>query len=364
VPGDVIVLGAGSQYGHVAVVDQVVGGTVYVVEQNASASGRNGISLSGSTLGTEYGLGVIGVLHARANTAAPPPPPPTTSPPPQTGPISNLGFIKLQNTAGSVEVHLDSLQNGGLHRNGDYTSDFSPADAGNGVWQLFGYVNGAPELGFIKLRNTSGSVEVHWDTLQGGMYKRAGDFTSDFSPADAGNGTWDLLDSNNGVPILGFAKTRNTSGSVEVHWDTLQGGMYKRAGDFTSDFSPADASNGVWQLFGSANGAPQLGFIKLRNTSGTVEVHWDSLQGGHYFRVGDYTSDFNPADANNGSWNLFGSVNGAPELGFVKLANSASGTVEGHADALQGSSYARMADYGSDLSPADAGNGAWQIGYF
>ena len=80
---------------------------------------------------------------------------------------------------------------GGPFARCDYTSDFSPADAGNGTWQLFGSANGAPELGFIKTRNTGfGTVEIHWDVLSGGSYKRAGDYTSDLSPADAGNGTW------------------------------------------------------------------------------------------------------------------------------------------------------------------------------
>ena len=260
-------------------------------------------------------------------------------------------------------MHFDTLQGSSLKRAGDYTSDFSPGDAGNGVWQLFGDVNGAPELGFIKLQNTAGTVEVHWDTLQNGTYKRAGDYTSDFSPGDAGNGSWDLISGANGVPILGFVKYSNTSGTVEAHWDTLQNGTYKRAGDYTSDFSPGDAGNGVWQLFGDVNGAPELGFIKLRNTAGTVEVHWDTLQNGTYKRAGDYTSDFSPGDANNGSWDLYGGANGAPSLGFVKLSNT-PGTVEGHSDSLAGSAYKRTADYTSDFSPADIGNGQWQIGYY
>ena len=163
------------------------------------------------------------------------------------------------------------------------------------------------------------------------------------------------------IDALEFIKLRNTGGTVEVHWDTLQGGSYKRAGDYTSDFSPGDAGNGTWQLFGSANGAPELGFIKLRNTGGTAEVHWDTLQGGSYKRAGDYTSDFSPGDADNGTWQLFGTTNELPRLGLVKLANTA-GTVEGHADSLSAGHYARTADYTSDFSPADAGNGVWQIG--
>jgi len=217
---------------------------------------------------------------------------------------SDLDFVKTVNTAGTVEVHWATAASGYQQRGGDFASDFSPADDANGHFQLFGSANGAPELGFIKTINTGGTVEVHWDTLQGSSYKRVGDFTSDFSPADAGNGTWQLFGSANGAPELGFIKTINTGGTVEVHWDTLQGGSYKRVGDFTSDFSPADAGNGTWQLFGSANGAPELGFIKVRNTGGTVEVHWDTLQGSSYKRVGDSTSDFSPADAENGSWQI------------------------------------------------------------
>ena len=103
---------------------------------------------------------------------------------------------------------------------------------------------------------------------------------------------------------LDFVKTVNTAGTVEVHWATAASGYQQRGGDFASDFSPADDANGHFQLFGSANGAPELGFIKTINTGGTVEVHWDTLQGSSYKRVGDSTSDFSPADAENGSWQI------------------------------------------------------------
>jgi hypothetical protein len=152
------------------------------------------------------------------------------------------------------------------------------------------------------------------------------------------------------------------SGPVEVHWDALQGSSFKRVADYTSDFSPADAANGTWQLFGSPRGAPMLGFIELQNThSGTVEVHWDALQGGSFKRVADYTSDFSPHGAANGTWQLFWSQNGVPTLGFIENWNTHSGTVEVHGDALEGSSFKRVADYTSDFSPADAANGTWQV---
>lgn len=67
VPGDIITLGGGP-YGHVVVVDSVSSTTVDVVEQNANGDGKSFLSLHGSVLGGEYGMSVIGVLHARANT--------------------------------------------------------------------------------------------------------------------------------------------------------------------------------------------------------------------------------------------------------------------------------------------------------
>jgi len=286
------------------------------------------------------------------------------------GTFGHVAYV--QDVSGSG-VHIEEYNHDGT---GHYSSRVVPASSFTGYIH-FNDRPAAPavpppapqtgpidDLGFVKTTNTTGSVEVHWDTLQGGTYRRAGDFVSDFSAADASNGTWQLFGSANGAPELGFIKTHNTgTGSVEIHFDTLQGSSYKRAGDYQSDFSPADASNGTWQLFGSANGAPELGFVKLRNTGGTVEVHWDTLQGGTYRRAGDFVSDFSPADADNGAWSLFGSDSGAPRLGFVKLQNTGSGKVEGHADALQGSVYKRTADYVSDFNTGDAGNGDWQIGY-
>jgi len=240
-------------------------------------------------------------------------PPPEAQPGPQgtgIGPalgLTDLDFIKTANTSGTVEVHWATAASKYQQRGGDYTSDFAIPGPNDGTWELFGSVNGAPELGFIDTATTgTGTVEPHWDVLSGGSYKRAGDFGSDFSLGDKGNGTWQLFGSANGAPELGFIKTANTgSGTVEAHWDTLQGNSYKRAGDFTSDFSPTDGPNGAWKLFGVAGASPELGFVKLRNAqSGTVESHWDVLGQSSYVRAGDSTSDFSPVDANNGSWQL------------------------------------------------------------
>jgi hypothetical protein len=66
VPGDLIIFSAtaANKYGHVAVVNSVSGGIVYDVEQNASLSGTNKLSISGSTISG----GVRGIEHSPKNT--------------------------------------------------------------------------------------------------------------------------------------------------------------------------------------------------------------------------------------------------------------------------------------------------------
>ncbi len=69
VPGDVVIEGGGS-YGHIGVVDRVVGNRIHTVEQNASAGGRKTYTLRGPKLraygayGSRY---VQGFLHAKKN---------------------------------------------------------------------------------------------------------------------------------------------------------------------------------------------------------------------------------------------------------------------------------------------------------
>ena len=77
VPGDMIIHNSsvGGGAGHVSIVDTVQGGTVNVVEQNASPTGRATYSLSGSTLSRSGLSGIIGVVHDPDNQSHPPPPP-------------------------------------------------------------------------------------------------------------------------------------------------------------------------------------------------------------------------------------------------------------------------------------------------
>jgi hypothetical protein len=228
----------------------------------------------------------------------------------------------------------------------------------------------SPTQYFVKTKKTSShTVEVFWDVLKEGSYKRAADLTSDFNPTAASEGRFQLFGGANGAaPQLGYIKTKNPgTGKVEVFWDNFNGSCcYKRAADLTSDFSPTAANEGVFQLFGSANGAPQLGFIKTKSPgTGKVEVHWDNFNGSCcYKRAADLTSDFNTTAASEGVFQLFGSANGAPELGYIKTKNAGTGTVEMHWDVFSGSSYTRVGDFASDFSLTASGLGFWQAGPF
>jgi len=112
-----------------------------------------------------------------------------------------------------------------------------------------------------------------------------------------------------------------------------------------------DAANGTFSLFGSVNGEPELGYVKTANTgSGTVEVHIDTYTNGSYTRHLDTTSDFAPINAGSGTFSLFGSVNGEPELGYIKTTSTGSGSVEVHIDTYTGSSYTRHLDATSDFT--------------
>ena len=107
----------------------------------------------------------------------------------------------------------------------------------------FIHFTGTADEWFIKTKNTgSGKVEVHSATA-GSRYTTGVSSTSRFSPADASNGWFQIVGND-----LWFIKTKNTgSGKVEVHSATA-GSRYTTGVSSTSRFSPADASNGWFQV--------------------------------------------------------------------------------------------------------------------
>jgi len=71
-PGDMLVWSNGI-YGHVALVTQVTGSAVSVIEQNVKGNGQASFSYDGKTVGPRWSTWwPIGWAHAKANTSAPP----------------------------------------------------------------------------------------------------------------------------------------------------------------------------------------------------------------------------------------------------------------------------------------------------
>jgi hypothetical protein len=160
------------------------------------------------------------------------------------GGTSAVYFIKTKNTgSGHVEIHSATAASG--YKNGVHiVTWFSPADAGNGWFQMVGST-----LYFIKTRNTgSGHVEIHSATAASG-YKNGVHYATAFSQADAGNGWFSSEDVNGDSRAdLVFIKTKNT-GSGHVEYFILDGARSYSAVTSANVtwFSPADADNGWFQ---------------------------------------------------------------------------------------------------------------------
>lgn len=264
----------------------------------------------------------------------------------------------------SVQVHWDVAGAGSYQRAGDYPSDFSLADDANGSWELLGNPDGTPELGYVQIANTpSGRVEVHLDALDGTQYSRVSDYVSQYTPGQAAHGIMQLFGSSGGAPELGLILLSNSgTGTVEVHWEKLQNGAYTTGGDYGSDFPQSEAADGTWQLLPTASGAPVLGFVQRANTgSGMVEIHVDALNGNGYTRISDYATQYTPAEAANGIMQLFGASSGITELGYIDLKDTGSGNVEMHWETYQNGAFASAGDYASDFPESSAGGGTWQV---
>jgi hypothetical protein len=113
VAGDIVVWGGGEGgYGHVQVVNANNGGSLTVVEQNASPSGYDvdSISASGYIAPTSYGYYVEGFLHPKADTIGQPAPAPQ-SPAPAPPPGAPAGTHS--ETAGGLTHTWSSYTTGG-----------------------------------------------------------------------------------------------------------------------------------------------------------------------------------------------------------------------------------------------------------
>ena len=161
-------------------------------------------------------------------------------------------------------------------------------------------------------------------------YVRTFDGVSNF--AQESDGVWQLVNTGDSGPSnLVFIKTTNTpSGNVEVHIDSGASNYQTRTLDAVTNF--ASETDGTWGVVNDAPGsatAPDLYFIKTANTpSGNVEVHIDSGASNYQTRILDAVSNF--AIETDGVWSMVYSGSSLPDLVFIKTANTPSGNVEVH----------------------------------
>jgi hypothetical protein len=277
----------------------------------------------------------------------------------------DLGFSKVSNTAsGTAEVHRDVLFKGNKYeRVQDNTSDFEAVLAEVGQFEVFGHKEPWPALGYVQTKSTgSHTTEVHWDVRTGATYTRVGNYSSDFAEGLTSSGVFQLFGYSSGGPALGYIATSGTaSGDAEFHFDVLSGSSYVRSGDFVTDFPTSMAKDGVFNIFGAVNGEPEVGFVDERHTaSGMIEVHWDVRSGTKYVRAGDYVSDFPESLAENGTFRLYGGVDQHPILSYVETSGTGSKKIEVHVDKFDGTGYSRSLDAASDFKTTELGNGLFQ----
>ncbi len=124
IPGDLIIEAFGT-YGHVTVVDSVVGNTINAVEENAARSARHTYTLEGSAISGAYGGGIVrGFMHSKKNTLGTMQSAPTASlpsittvgpnPTPLDAGTNGVGAV----TPGTAGVRWAAAQSPGAHVTG------------------------------------------------------------------------------------------------------------------------------------------------------------------------------------------------------------------------------------------------------
>jgi hypothetical protein len=250
------------------------------------------------------------------------------------GALPNLIFVKTSNTPnGHVEVHVATGASQYQTRSLETPTTFG--NENDGTWGMVnqaGYCFGSlPDLYFIKTANTpSGRVEVHIASASSNYQTRTVETPTTFG--NENDGVWALVaNAGGGLPDLVFVKTSNTpSGLVEVHIASGASRYQTRTLETPTTFR--SENDGTWGVVaGSTTGAPDLYFIKTANTpSGYVEVHIASGASRYQSRTLEVVTDF--VNETDGTWSLIPNCprTAVPGLAFIKTANTPNGHVEVH----------------------------------
>jgi hypothetical protein len=248
----------------------------------------------------------------------------------------DLAFIKGTNTqSGTIEIDLIAGSSDFSQDIAHNTTALVQAESANGDFLLADTDNDSPDLYYVKRRNTGSPTNMELHILTGKSTYTA--FSSHIIlpllHADDANGDFALADfDGDGVPDLVFIKRRDTgTGTIELHvlgsrskykkFFLHTGTALAGAEDMDGDFRVADVNG---------DGAPELIYIKRRNTAGAfVEAHiLDRASEFKNFVVHSVTM-FGTADTANGTF-LLGDYNadGWKELASLNPSAARGGSLE------------------------------------
>ena len=192
------------------------------------------------------------------------------------------------------------------------------------------------DLVFIKGNNTqSGTIEVRMVAGSSDFSQVISNNNTALAEAENLNGDFLLGDSDNNLPDLYYVKRRNTGSptNMELHILTGKSTYTAFSSHIVLPLLHTDDANGDFALADfDGDGLPDLVFIKRRNTgTGTIELHVLGSRSKYtkfFLQTGtglaaaeDMDGDFRVTDANG---------DGAPELVYIKRRNTAGAFVETH----------------------------------
>jgi surface antigen len=287
VPGDIAVYGTAyyPNFGHVAVVDRVIGNTVVVRQQNSSSTASE-LHLTGNSIRESY---VTGFLHAKANRSngssgsSPAGSQPnaggdSATPLPASRLADELAFVRSNHASGKTEIvayHGSPAYTTMLHAGlTGYPATVDPANVKALSLDVNG--DGIDELGFVRFNHASGNTEL-------AVYHGSPHYTTLLSAGPTGYPA--INDPHNVTPIaldvngdrideLAFARGNHGSGKTEIvlyhgspAYTTL---LHIGLTGYPATNDPAHVK--ATKLDTNGDGVDELGFVRLNYFSGNTEL--------------------------------------------------------------------------------------------
>lgn len=250
----------------------------------------------------------------------------------------DMVFIKRRDTGtGTIEVHAfsgasgfqTSILNSGsaLSQDEDSFGSFAIADADG---------DGRPDLIFIKRRATgTGTIEVHIFSAASGFKQAILNSGSGLSETEDTSGDFTMADvDRDGRPDLVFIKRRATgSGTMEIHVASAASGFQQFLLHAAIPLTLAEDGLGEFTMADvDRDGRPDLVYVKVQSTgSGTVEIHVLSAASGFQLFAQHAVTALVASEGAFGTFSMTDhNLDGLLDLDFFKRRKTGSGTIEVH----------------------------------